>query len=53
MEYFIQGNFKYPRIKTIHQVIEKITRFDQKDQNPLFLVITLIVVYKKYTTHQL
>ena len=28
IEYFIQGNFKYPRIKKIHQKIEKITRFD-------------------------
>ena len=30
MEYFIQGNFKYPRIKKIHQILEKITRNDQK-----------------------
>ena len=30
IEYFMQGNFKYPRIKKIHQVLEKITRFDQK-----------------------
>ena len=30
MEYVIQGNSKYPRIKKIHQVLEKITRFDQK-----------------------
>ena len=28
MEYFIQVNFKYPRIKKIHQVLERITRFD-------------------------
>ena len=28
IEYFIQGNFKYPRIKKIHQIIEKITRID-------------------------
>ena len=26
----MQGNFKYPRIKKIHQILEKITRFDQK-----------------------
>ena len=30
MEYFVQDNFKYPRIKKIHQILEKITRFDQK-----------------------
>ena len=30
IEYFIQGNSKYPRIKKIHQILEKITRFDQK-----------------------
>ena len=36
----MQGNFKYPRIKKIHEIleIEKITRFDQKTQNPLCLV---------------
>ena len=27
---FIQDNFKYPRIKKIHQILEKITRIDQK-----------------------
>ena len=26
IEYFIQGNFKYPRINKIHQFLEKITR---------------------------
>ena len=26
----MQGNFKYSRIKKIHQVLEKITRIDQK-----------------------
>ena len=26
----MQGNFKYPRIKKICQILEKITRFDQK-----------------------
>ena len=30
IDYFMQGNFKYPRIKKIHQVLEKITRIDQK-----------------------
>ena len=46
IEYFIQGNFKYPRIKKIHQKIERITQFDSKHQNSLCLVITGIVVYK-------
>ena len=26
----MQGNFKYSRIKKIHQILEKITRIDQK-----------------------
>ena len=26
----MQGNFKYPRINKIHQILEKITRFDKK-----------------------
>ena len=43
---FIQDNFKYPRIKKIHQTIEKITRIDQKHQSSLCLVITRIVAYK-------
>ena len=30
IEYFMQDNFKYPRIKKIHQILEKITRLDQK-----------------------
>ena len=28
----MQDNLKYPRINKIHQVLEKITRIDQKDQ---------------------
>ena len=30
IEYFIQDNFKYPRNKKIYQILEKITRIDQK-----------------------
>ena len=30
IEYFIQDNSKYPRIKKIHQMLEKIIRIDQK-----------------------
>ena len=26
----MQGNFRYPSIKKIHQILEKITRIDQK-----------------------
>ena len=26
----MQGSFRYPRIKKIHQILEKITRIDQK-----------------------
>ena len=48
----MQGNFKYPGIKKIHQILEKITRFDQKGQNPLCLVITFNCCVQKYTTHQ-
>ena len=40
IEYFIQGNFKYPRIKKIHQILEKITRIDQNVKIHLCLVIT-------------
>ena len=32
IEYFMQGNFKYSRIKKIHQMIEKITRIDKKSK---------------------
>ena len=36
----MQGNFKYSRIKKIHQILEKIAKIDQKHQNSLCLVIT-------------
>ena len=54
----MQDNSKYPRIKKIHQKIEKITRIDQKDQNQLCLVISVVSCYhmncglQKYITHQ-
>ena len=38
IEYFMEGKFKYPRIKKIHYILEKITRFDQKSQNPFVLL---------------
>ena len=31
----MQDNFKYPRIKKVHQMIEKITRIDQKDHKSI------------------
>ena len=40
IEYFMQDNLKYSRIKKIHQILEKITRIDKKHQNSLCLVIT-------------
>ena len=46
IEYFMQDNCKYQRIKKIHQVLEKITRIDQKLKNSLYLVITGIIIYK-------
>ena len=47
----MQGNFKYPRIKKIHQVLEKITRFDQKVK--IFCVLqSHQLLYTKYTTPQ-
>ena len=41
----MKGNFKYTRIKKIHQILEKI-RFYQESQNLLCLVITRIIVHK-------
>ena len=34
----MQEIFKYPRINKIHQIVEKITRFDQKVQNLCILL---------------
>ena len=39
IEYLIQNNSRYPRIKKIHQMIQKITRIDEKTKS-LCLVIT-------------
>ena len=50
--YFIQGNLKYPRIKKIHQIIEKITRIDQKDQKFIVSCYHMNHYLQKYTTHQ-
>ena len=44
----MQDNLKYPRIKKIHQVLEKITRIDQKDQK--FFVSCYHM--NCFTTHQ-
>ena len=47
----MQGNFKYPRIKKIHQILEKITRFYQKIK--IFVsCIHMNCCLQKYTTHQ-
>ena len=47
----MQGNFKYPRIKKIHQVLEKITRFYQKIK--IFVsCIHMNCCLQNYTIHQ-
>ena len=47
----MQGNFKYPRIKKIHQILEKITRFYQKIK--IFVsCIHMNYCVQNYTTHQ-
>ena len=51
IEYFMQGNFKYPRIEKIHQILEKITRFYQKIK--IFVsCIHINCCLQKSTTHQ-
>ena len=47
----MQGNFKYPKIKKIHQILEKITRFYQESQNPLSCS-HMNCCLQKHTTHQ-
>ena len=48
----MQNNLKYSRIKKIHQVLEKITRIDQK--TPKFIVSCSHIncCLQNYTTHQ-
>ena len=48
----MQDNFKYPRIKKIHQMIEKITRIDQKHQKSIVSCYHMNCCLQKYTTHQ-
>ena len=52
IEYFIQGNIKYLRIKKIHQKIVKITRIDQKDQKSIVSCYHMNCCLQKFTTHQ-
>ena len=52
VKYFMQDNLKYPRIKKIHQVLEKITRIDQKDQKFIVSCYHMNCCLQKYTTHQ-
>ena len=47
----MQDNFKYPRIKKIHQILEKITRFDQKSKS-FVSCYHMNCCLQKYTTHQ-
>ena len=48
----MQGNFKYSRIKKIHQKIVKITRIDQKDQKSIVSCYHMNCCIQKLTTHQ-
>ena len=48
----MQDISKYPRIKKIHQILEKITRFDQKDQKSIVSCYHMNCYLQKYTTHQ-
>ena len=47
----MQDNFKYPRIKKIHQVLEKITRIDQKVKNLCVLLPHELLSTKDTTDH--
>ena len=48
----MHGNFKYPRIKKIHQKIVKITRIDQKDQESIVSCYHMNYCLQKFTTYQ-
>ena len=48
----MQDNFKYPRIKKIHQILEKITRFDLKNLKSIVSCYHMNCCLQKYTTHQ-
>ena len=50
IEYFTQDNSKYPRIKKIHQILEKITRIDQKIKFLCFLLSHELLSTKIYYT---
>ena len=47
----MQDNIKYPKIKKIHQKIEKITRIDQKDEKSILSCYHMKYCLEKYTTH--
>ena len=46
----MQDNFKYPRIRKIHQVLEKITRIDQESQIHCVLLSHELLSTKVYNT---
>ena len=48
----MQGNFRYPRIKKIHQKIEKIIRFDLKKSKSNVSCYHRNCCLQKYNTHQ-
>ena len=48
----MQDNLKYPRIKKIHQMIEKITRIDHKHPKSIVSCYHINCCLQKFTTHQ-
>ena len=48
----MQGNFKYPRIKKIHKMLETITRIDQKKSKYFVSCYHMKYSLQKYTKYQ-
>ena len=48
----MQDNSKYPRIKKIHQMLEKIARFDLRRPKSIVSCYHMNYCLQKYTTHQ-
>ena len=49
----MQGNFKYPRIHKIHQILEKLTRIIVKNSKSIVSCYHMNFCLQKYTTHQI
>ena len=52
IEYLIKNNSRYPGIKKIHQMIQKITRIDQKTPKSIVSCYHMNYCLQNYTTHQ-